>query len=581
MAIDFTPTQTPAGTSDGDISFTPSGQAATQQPDTGSGNYILDAAKSLGLGALNLVDKNPISSAITGLSAMPVQGIAKMMGQPDPYATPLPGVDNGAPFGTETSDQDPKQYAEKQAGNALTLGSLFLPATEGADLLTGGKGVIGATGRIAANAGVGATQGFAGGMQKGESADQLKWSTATGAALGGILSSAGEGASGLMGKWAQKSGTSQLTAMKDKLRTLSSSYAENSTPTTNPIKTLEQNSLIKDLRVIDGKVNTDLLTNPEGTGSLDDLIDQQQEAGMKAVKQMTKDAAAAAPKPTQPLLLGPATGRVENATPIKMAGSSYTLPEGMLPEVKVKPLSRFDTTAPDINVTPKSTMGMPSRDAAVIPSGAGSLAKFKDEVISSIKNNSHIKATGKVTKVLAEVEKRFEDFENSYGAQMPYDDMNAVRIAMNKEWDPENYDASRAIGNAARKILYNVPGMGVALKSAMRNEQELINAKSFIMALNTRAVKGGQLGKYIADAVGATVGASVGATIPYAGPFMGAAAGAYFTNKAAGLLQDRYFNPMLAEGAKDFLPLMPKLGAARKVVQGALIPQASSQVGAN
>lgn len=469
----------------------PAGDVSTKntQPEPANANGKL--ARSLGIGALNLVVNNPISHALTSLSAMPVQGLAKVMGQPDPYknmaASPiLPGG-----IDITSSDQSLGKYAEEELGNAATVGSLFVPAGAAADVVTGGAGLLGATGRVAANTLLGAGQGAAGAMQQGEDWTGIKSGAKIGAVTGGIFSGTGEAGSALINKWAAGAGDIQLTAMKDKLKTLGNNFAKNSTNTTDPITTLKQQGLIKDLKVIDGKVNTDKLTNPQNMGSLDQMIQEQKDAGVVAA---------------------------EN-----------------------------------------------------IP-GVAKLDDFKTAVIDTIKKDPYLKQSGKIGKTVASVESMFADYKESYGASMPFKEMNGVRMQMNKTWDPETWDAQRAVGDTARSILYSKPGIGAALKSAMKNEGELLAAKDFVLKLNQHAVKGGLMGKYIADAVGATVGASAGAPIPVVGPIGGAVAGAWATNKAANLLQGRYFNPALAAPAQKAASFMPALSTAKKIGQATLIP---------
>ena len=437
-------------------------------------------------GAYNLVVNNPISHAITSLSAMPVQALAKAMGQPDPYA-------NGSMAGVDitSSDQPASKYAEEEAGNALTLGSLFVPAGEAADAVTGGKGLLGVGGRIAANSALGAGQGFAGGMQSGQDWANLSGDAKTGAIVSGLLSGTGEVASGIINHYAAGSGDTQLTAMKNSLKTLSKNFNENSTETTNPITTLKQNNLIGDLKVNDGKVDVSALTNPQNNGSLDNLIQDQKDAG---------EAAAA-----------------------NMKG------------------------------------GIPTED-------------FKNAVLDQVKNTASLKQAAKVGKTSAQVEQMFTDYKETYGDSIPYSDLNGIRMQMNQVFDKDTWDAERAVGTAARKVLYSQPDIGTALKTAMQNEQELLNAKDFVVKLNAYAVKGGRMGKYLADMVGGIVGGSVAAPVPFVGPPLGAMAGAYATDKAMSVLQDRYFNPISAGPARTLQSVMPTLGAAKRVGQAALIP---------
>jgi hypothetical protein len=198
--------------------------------------------------------------------------------------------------------------------------------------------------------------------------------------------------------------------------------------------------------------------------------------------------------------------------------------------------------------------------------------QFKQQVIDQIKANPTLKASGNVGKMVAEVGRRFDDYAESYGETIPYQDVNSVRVAMNKVWDPETWDAEKAIGNTARSILYNGTGAGTTLKSAMQNEQELINAKEFLARLAGTKVAGGRLTKIIADATAAGVGAAAGAPVPFVGPALGAAASAYATNKAIGMMQGNYFNPMLGNAARSLQPFLPAASSAGRIGQASFIP---------
>lgn len=196
--------------------------------------------------------------------------------------------------------------------------------------------------------------------------------------------------------------------------------------------------------------------------------------------------------------------------------------------------------------------------------GGVNLAKFKDAVVAATKENPALKASGQVGKMVAEIERRFADYGESYGAEIPYIDINRVRVAMNKVWNPDTWDAEKAIGNAARDLLYNGTGAGTVLRSAMANERELLNTMEFLQKLNATAVKGGRLGKYIADAVGATVGAMVGGGVgsmmgpagSAIGGLAGMGVGGATTEAAVRALQSNYFDPMLAgkaQGLQNFV----------------------------
>lgn len=508
MAVDFTPlsgnTNTAvnggpsAAAGSGNISFTPIARSTPMPAAPQAGNPFVQA----GEGALNFINNNPISKSLTSLAALPVQGVAAAMHQPDPFANGI-GSGPAAPQVT-TTDQPSPQLMEQEAGNVLTAGSLLTPvggvAEAGASALSHilPEATAGVVSRIGTMAGLGAVQGLGSGMQSGQNPSQLKGSAAIGATLGGGLATAGELGSALVDNFANTTGTSRLESQTNNLKTLQRAFADSSTRTTNPITTMEQNGIIKDLRVVDGKVNIENITNPAGTGSLDNLIQDQQDMGTQAVGQMNG--------------------------------------------------------------------GIKTDD-------------FKNAVIESVQNNAALKASGNVSKIVTEVGRRFDDYTESYGDDIPYKDVNAIRVAMNKNWDPDTWDAEKAIGNAARTILYNGSGAGTTLKSAMANEQELINAKEFAQKLGGTAVKGGRLGKYIADLGAGIVGGIAGSTMGPVGTGIGAAAAGATADKLMGIYQSNYFNPVMggaAQGLRRFIG-SPAASAVTGVAKPLLITSAVKQ----
>lgn len=352
----------------------------------------------------------------------------------------------------------------------------------GSSIFTGG-GAANVAGRIGVQGVLGAGMGAAGALAGGNtSASGIAKNALLGAGISGGVAGAGELGSALVSSMSNNSGASRLMDKTNDLSTLKRAFNNASTATTDPISTMDQNNLIKDLRVVDGKIDVSGITNPGRTGSLDNLIDQQQQMGTQAVAGM----------------------------------------QG----------------------------GIPTTD-------------FKDQVIGAIKNNSNLKAAGKIASTTNEISKMFDDYQSSYGDTIPYKDVNDIRVAMNKQFNPDTWDAEKAIGNAARGVLYNAAddttalanGGGVmstgskganaaTLKSAMQNEQELINAKEFMNTLDTKAVKGGRLGKMFAGVIGSGVGAAVGSAAGPFGTIAGSVAGDVAANKAMGFAQSNYFNPI-------------------------------------
>lgn len=256
-------------------------------------------------------------------------------------------------------------------------------------------------------------------------------------------------------------------------KTMTRAYEDASSKTANPISTLSQNGLIKDIQVQDGKVNVDSLTNKQGTGSLDDKIEAERQAGSTIVGQMR---------------------------------------------------------------------------------GGVSLDAFEKQAMAAASQNPELQARGIVAKTSGEIARRFEDYRQSFGDKVTYPQIDRIRKSMNKVWDSDTWDAERAIGDASRKALYEgagapgaLPkehiGLSTSLRTAMRNEGELLSAKEFARKLHGTAVGGGKLGRYIASATGGAIGAGVGSIFPFGGPLVGAALGSYLTDKGVSRYQEGYFHP--------------------------------------
>lgn len=159
-----------------------------------------------------------------------------------------------------------------------------LEAARGADV---GAGLVGKTlaSNTAKNAALGAGYGISGAVGNGDTNLQsIGENAALGAAGGGILGKAGDVVGDAVAKKASQGAGGRLEQLNDKLVTVGNAFDKNSTKTTNPIKTLVDNGLTKDLKVVDGKVNIDALTNGERTGSIDNLIDQHSSQASDLVK---------------------------------------------------------------------------------------------------------------------------------------------------------------------------------------------------------------------------------------------------------------------------------------------------------
>lgn len=460
-----TPSAMPA--SDG-INFTPTGAPASGQTQAAQGGGMLSTATNIAGGALNFINNNPVSKSLTSLAALPVQLIAKSLGQPDPYANGI-GTGPGAAHVT-SSDQPLNKFAEEEAGNALTAGSLFVPVGDiaGAAGATASKlapfapRLAGAAARVGTQAAFGAGMGLAGGMQQGQNADELKSSATTGALLGGGLAAAGELGSAIVDNFAANTPESRLLAQKDRLKTLQNAYADSKT---DPVATLTDTGLVSKLKVIDGKVNTE-----DVESALDNLQGGVNQEARQIVKGMT----------------------------------------GTVP-----------------------------------------LDDFKAQVEDQIKNNATIRGSGGMTRALSKIESMFDDYKQSYGDNLSYQNINEIRTSMNRYFDPETVDVERAVGNAARDALYDANTGSPALKSVMAQWGQLEDARNFTEKLRGTAVRGGRLGKYLADMTGAGVGAAVGSALGPFGTGAGAAAGGVAADKVMGAYQKSFFNPTLTGSASN------------------------------
>lgn len=194
-------------------------------------------------------------------------------------------------------------------------------------------------------------------------------------------------------------------------------------------------------------------------------------------------------------------------------------------------------------------------DDEVVESIAGStattkLSTLKQQAIDAIKSNDSLKASGKVQKTINAVDDYFQDFTESYGDEISMESASAIRRAMNKQFNPDTVDIERAIGDVMRKVIYkNVPGS----QQSLVREGQLIAADKFLDALSGRAVKGGRLGGYFANMVGAMAGSTT--DIPVVGPV----AGALGANQIQQFMQRQQLNPIQPRVARGITSLIDKL----------------------
>lgn len=352
-------------------------------------------------------------------------------------------------------------------------------------------------GRLAGNAAIGAGFGATNAIGAGETdPSKIAQSGLLGGAVGGGLGVAGEAVGGLLGKVADKTPTSQLESQAGGTKTLQNAVRDNSRGNTTPITTFEQKGYTPKLVVKDGKVNVDAITNEQGTGALDNDLEEESNNATELVKSM----------------------------------------QG----------------------------GVPTE-------------QFKTDVLKEVSQNPDIRDSGNVSKAVSEVERKFSDLKNSYGDVLPWKAIDSIRKTMNKDYNLETRDVSRSIGDTARKFLYEggeipqglLPSVSLnqaantPLKTAMANESELIRARNFALKLRGSVVKGGKIGKYFWDTIGAMAGTAVGSAGGPVGAGLGTIAGTLAANKGRQVLEGSYFNPVLSKTANKIQGLVKS-----PVVQG-------------
>lgn len=174
------------------------------------------------------------------------------------------------------------------------------------------------------------------------------------------------------------------------------------------------------------------------------------------------------------------------------------------------------------------------------------LNTYRDRVVSSIKRSKELQSSGMVSSTIDKANKIFDDFSQSFGDEIPLSKIDDIRMTMNKRFDPDLRDANRAIGDASRKILYeSIP----EARETLAKEGELLAARRFAEVMNNKVVKGGRLGNYFAQVLGAIIGSKVDTGIPFVGPTIGALGG----NLVRKGLQKSYFsgNPLSSAASKS------------------------------
>lgn len=182
-------------------------------------------------------------------------------------------------------------------------------------------------------------------------------------------------------------------------------------------------------------------------------------------------------------------------------------------------------------------------DIKLVDSGTGvPLDVFKEKVIEQVTKDPTFRQGGTVASTIKKLEAIFDDYKQSYGDTIHETEINAIRKIMNQDWKPETMDVSHVIGDAARRIVYDVtPDQSV--KMLLRDQGELLSAKKYAQTINGTKVTGGRLGNMAMRTGGAILGSTL-RNLPVVGPLLGMIGGEYL---ARGLQQTQFKSPV-AEG---------------------------------
>lgn len=150
-------------------------------------------------------------------------------------------------FGSELAhlQQPNNKYAPAPSGEQLGGAALETAALPAAAVLAP-ESVLG---RLGVTAGVGAATGAGSAMTNNAPMNQVAENAGIGGGVGLATGGLGEIGGGILSKIAGRSGEEALGALSRSTKSVQNKLLENSTPTTNPIKTLLENDLVKTLSV--------------------------------------------------------------------------------------------------------------------------------------------------------------------------------------------------------------------------------------------------------------------------------------------------------------------------------------------
>lgn len=164
---------------------------------------------------------------------------------------------------------------------------------------------------------------------------------------------------------------------------------------------------------------------------------------------------------------------------------------------------------------------------------------FAKEAIAAVKADGELIRAGKVASTVKKLESTFDDYRQSYGEKIPIKEVNSIRKTMNKDFNLDTMDASRVVGDVARKAVYKANKNAQPLLAEQGN---LLAAKKYAETLNNTKVTGGRLGNYVMRTGGAVLGTTLSST-PIVGPVAGMIGGEYL----ARAMQQTQFKSIGAE----------------------------------
>jgi hypothetical protein len=225
--------------------------------------------------------------------------------------------------------------------------------------------------------------------------------------------------------------------------------------------------------------------------------------------------------------------------------------EKLLPEVvdsKTDTSKMIEALNQRIEDASKQTRSTLEGSGLVVP-----FRQFEQDIVKAIENDDTIRNLGQTNQALKQLRSILQSYRGSYGNSVPVTVIDDIRQTMNRnKWRPEQHDIYRAIGDAARKVVYDaVPDQQV--KTLLQREGELLGARELAESLNARAVKSGLIGKHFESTIGGVAGALAGAPFGGVGAIPGAIVGALATRKAGDIARNAYFKTPVANLARKIL----------------------------